>query len=159
MALSKFVDWLNQQDESSAFTRLRRDAALGLKPPIAAASIHSHSTAHPFEVDKLDDMSSDNVPKKKKKKKKKKKSKKKNEWASWLEAKLEPKKNQQVDGWLSKIGQLKDDVEKSKEKKKDDDLKGKVEKDDENVDKDEENVDKDAENLEKDDEKDTEKDE
>lgn len=55
MALPDFIDWLNKQDESSAFTRLRRDAALGLKPKIPAASVHSRSTAHPFEVDKLSD--------------------------------------------------------------------------------------------------------
>jgi len=64
--VSDFHTWL-KANESSAFTRLRRDAALGLKPEISPASVHSRSTAHPFEVDKLDD--------KKKKKKKKKKSK------------------------------------------------------------------------------------
>lgn len=52
MALVNFKNWLGQQ-ESSAFTRLRRDAALGLKPPIPAASVHSRSTGHPFEVVKL----------------------------------------------------------------------------------------------------------
>tara|TARA_Y100000034_G_scaffold43496_3_gene53103 strand:- start:26584 stop:26766 length:183 start_codon:yes stop_codon:yes gene_type:complete len=55
MALTDFLTWLHKQDESSAFTRLRRDAALGLKPPIAAASVHSRSTAHPFEVEELGD--------------------------------------------------------------------------------------------------------
>lgn len=39
--------------ESSAFTRLRRNAALGLAPPIPAAGINSRSTATPFEQSKL----------------------------------------------------------------------------------------------------------
>ena len=67
MGLPDFLTWIAQQDESSAFTRLRGDAALGLKPKIPAASTHSRSTASPFETEKLGD----------KKKKKKKKTKKK----------------------------------------------------------------------------------
>lgn len=59
-----FKDWFLQK-ESSPFTRLRRAAALGLMP--APASLHSKSTASPFEVSKLS------------KKGKKKKSKKKKE--------------------------------------------------------------------------------
>ena len=51
--------------ESSAATRLRRDAALGLKPPIPDAMLHSRSTASPFEVKE--------IQKKNKKKKKNKK--------------------------------------------------------------------------------------
>jgi hypothetical protein len=40
-----FNDWVAaQMKESSPFTRLRQDAALGLKPPIPDASIHSHGT-------------------------------------------------------------------------------------------------------------------
>ncbi len=50
--------------ESSAATRLRSDAALGLKPPIPDAMLHSRSTASPFEVEQ--------IQKKNKKKKKKK---------------------------------------------------------------------------------------
>jgi hypothetical protein len=46
-----FTDWVAAQ-ESSAFTRLRRDAALGLKPPIPDASMHSHSTAPAWMVPK-----------------------------------------------------------------------------------------------------------
>lgn len=61
-----FRDWIITR-ESSASTRLRWDAALGLKPSIPDASIHSHSTALPWQVDKL--------TKKKKKKKSKKKKK------------------------------------------------------------------------------------
>jgi len=64
MAIPNFLTWLSKQDESSSFTRLRRDAALGLKPPIPAASVNSRSTGHPFEVEKLS--------KKKRKKRKKK---------------------------------------------------------------------------------------
>lgn len=65
--MTSFKDWIITR-ESSASTRLRWDAALGLKPPIPDASIHSHSTALPWQVDKL--------TKKKKKKKKSKKKKK-----------------------------------------------------------------------------------
>lgn len=61
--VTDFLTWLSQKDESSAFTRLRKDAALGLKPKIPGASVHSRSTASPFETEKLGD-------KKKKKKKK-----------------------------------------------------------------------------------------
>lgn len=130
MALTSFIDWMHQQDESSAFTRLRRDAALGLKPEIPGAAVHSRSTAHPFEVDKLGDKHKHKCKCKGKSKKKDgkcgcKKSKK-NEWISWLEAKERPQKNPQVDKWLEKVGELKDEVEKTKSKKKEDDIKAKV---------------------------------
>lgn len=56
-----FKNWLEAKlNESSPFTRRRRDAALGLAPPIPEAEINSHSTAAPWEQKKL---------KKKKKKK------------------------------------------------------------------------------------------
>jgi hypothetical protein len=74
MALKKFRDWL---DESSAFTRRRRDAALGLAPPIPDASMHSRSTASPFEVEQS---------KKGKKKKRKKKDSGKNPINSGIDA-------------------------------------------------------------------------
>jgi hypothetical protein len=45
----KFNDWMKLQ-ESSPFTRARRQAALGLGPSIPDASINSHSTARPWEV-------------------------------------------------------------------------------------------------------------
>lgn len=61
-----FKDWIITR-ESSASTRLRWDAAMGLKPPIPDASIHSHSTALPWQVEKL-------KGKGKKKRKRKKKS-------------------------------------------------------------------------------------
>ena len=67
MKLISFKDWILTR-ESSPATRLRWDAALVLKPPIPAASIHSHSTASPWQVDKLTG--------KKKKKKKKRRNKK-----------------------------------------------------------------------------------
>jgi hypothetical protein len=50
--MMSFRDWVAVQQESSPFTRLRRDAALGLKPPIPDASMHSHSTAAPWQVKK-----------------------------------------------------------------------------------------------------------
>jgi hypothetical protein len=62
----RFKEWLLAK-ESSPATRLRWDAALGLKPPIPAASLHSHSTALPWQVERL-------AGKKKRKKKKKKKN-------------------------------------------------------------------------------------
>lgn len=61
-----FKDWIITR-ESSASTRLRWDAAMSLKPPIPDASIHSHSTALPWQVEKL-------KGKGKKKRKRKKKS-------------------------------------------------------------------------------------
>ena len=62
-----FKDWVLTR-ESSAFTRLRQNAALGLAPPIPQASLHSRSTATPFQVEKI----SKRRPKKKKKKSRKK---------------------------------------------------------------------------------------
>ena len=62
--IDNFFNWLQKQDEASAFTRLRRDAALGLKPSIPDAQINSRSTGSPFEQKSI---------KKKNKKSKKKK--------------------------------------------------------------------------------------
>lgn len=64
--ITSFKDWVLAK-ESSAFTRLRQNAALGLAPPIPQASLHSRSTATPFQVDSLS-------KKRSKKKRKKKKS-------------------------------------------------------------------------------------
>lgn len=72
MPLVKFSDWVIAK-ESSAFTRLRHAAALGLMPPIPDASIHSRSTASSFEVDSLKNKSR----KKKSKKRSARRSKKK----------------------------------------------------------------------------------
>lgn len=66
MGFIKFSDWVIAR-ESSASTRLRNASALGLMPPIPDASIHSHSTASPWQVEKLKGKG-----KKKKSKKKKK---------------------------------------------------------------------------------------
>ncbi len=74
MSLPSFEEWRAQQQESSAFTRLRRSAALGLMPKIAPASVHSRSTAHPFEVQVL--KLTKGKPEKKKAKKKSAKKKK-----------------------------------------------------------------------------------
>jgi hypothetical protein len=67
MSFLKFSDWVVAR-ESSAFTRLRSAAALGLMPPIPDASINSHSTATPFQQKALKGKG---VRKKKKKKGKK----------------------------------------------------------------------------------------
>lgn len=69
MGLVKFSDWVLAR-ESSAFTRLRHAAALGLMPPIPDASINSRSTATPFEQKALKGKGS------KRRKKKSKRSKK-----------------------------------------------------------------------------------
>ena len=52
MTLLTFKDWMIQQ-ESSPSTRLRRDAALGLKPIAGMGSINGHSTALPWEKDSI----------------------------------------------------------------------------------------------------------
>lgn len=44
MALISFQDWLDKQDESTAFKRRRRFSAQGLMPPIPDAETHRHST-------------------------------------------------------------------------------------------------------------------
>lgn len=49
-----FKDWMEQQlKESTPFTRRRRAAALGLAPTIPSAEINSHSTARPWERDRI----------------------------------------------------------------------------------------------------------
>lgn len=49
LTFKEFMD----QKESSAFTRSRRNAALGLGPDIPDASINSRSTAPPGEAELL----------------------------------------------------------------------------------------------------------
>jgi hypothetical protein len=51
MALIKYTDWRRDQAESTAFTRARREIALGLRTPVGMGSIHGHSTASPAEVE------------------------------------------------------------------------------------------------------------
>lgn len=65
----KFSDWLKIR-ESSASTRLKRQAALGLAPPVA--DIFSHGTPPPWQVDRLKSALKKSHAKKKKKKNKKK---------------------------------------------------------------------------------------
>ena len=65
MALISYKEWKALQKESSAFTRTRQAAALGLGPKIPAASVNSRSTGSPFQVCKI----AGEQPKKKKKKK------------------------------------------------------------------------------------------
>ena len=66
----KFHDWLKQKiEESSAFTRTRRAAALGLGPSIPKAERNSHSTLqNPAEIEGF--KKQDKKSKKKRKKKK-----------------------------------------------------------------------------------------
>lgn len=100
-----FKDWLSNQEESSAFTRLRHDAALGLKPAIPAASIHSRSTASPFETKKLAKKSK--AKKKKGDKNRKKKSKK------FVESKKgRAVRDNRIDNFLNAVGALKDDTKR-----------------------------------------------
>lgn len=96
----KFSDWVLAR-ESSAFTRLRQAAALGLMPPIPDASINSRSTATPFEQKAL----------KGKGKKKKRRKKKVNK----------SPKNKSIDLFVKSVEDLKKDVqnlEKSKNSQK-----------------------------------------
>jgi hypothetical protein len=75
----RFSDWM-LASESSPITRLKWDAALGLKPPMAPASVNSKATAIPWQHDALKDTpvaSDPNTLDKPKKKHKKKKSTKK----------------------------------------------------------------------------------
>ena len=78
-----FKDWFNQH-ESSAFTRARREAALGLRPPMA--DFASRSTPSPFEFKSLT-----------------KKLKKKKETPG-------KKVNAEIDKWLNSAESLKKDL-------------------------------------------------
>lgn len=96
MGLRNFRDWLDAQQESSAFTRRRDAAAKGLAPPIPDASLHSRSTASPFETDQQ----------KKKSKKKKRKKKKVDEGRN-------PADLSGIDDFVREIEGLKSDKETS----------------------------------------------
>lgn len=52
--LIKYSEWLQKQMESSPATRTRREIALGLKPVAGMGSLHGHSTAAPWEVEKIE---------------------------------------------------------------------------------------------------------
>lgn len=64
----KFADWIKIK-ESSAATRIKTQAALGLAPPVA--DIFSRSTPPPWQVERLTKALKKSHKKKKKKKKKK----------------------------------------------------------------------------------------
>ena len=74
----RFGEWIKVR-ESSPITRLKWDAALGLKPPIAPASVNSKASGLPWQVDALKDTpvaGEENKKPTKKKKAKKKPAKK-----------------------------------------------------------------------------------
>ena len=96
MRLPSFKDWMAQQ-ESSAFTRRRHDALLGLAPEITDAEIHSRST-FPFEKEMKD-----------KKRKKKKRDKKEEDLSEG--SKQKPVVDRKVDSWLKEIEGLRPDLE------------------------------------------------
>jgi hypothetical protein len=81
-----FKDWLIQQ-ESSAHTRARHAAALGLMPLATVGSIHGRSTASPSEVKSLSTST-----------RKTRKSKKK------------LVKHNEIDVWVNKAEELKKDI-------------------------------------------------
>lgn len=66
-----FTEWLAKQEESTAFTRRRDNAAQGLSPKIPDAEMHRHST-YPW-ADNVKKYGSKWGPKPKKKHAKKKK--------------------------------------------------------------------------------------
>jgi len=111
--MESFKNWLAKK-ESSAFTRARRQYALGLGPDMPDAMLNSRSTCPPGYIDLIKDR------KKKKKKKKRKKRKKR----SKVHESKEMKPDYSIDKWLQAVGRLKDDLEDDKLKKKpeDDDL-------------------------------------
>lgn len=94
--LKTFKEFMAQR-ESSAFTRTRKQALLGLGPDIPDASLHSRSTAPPGLVDYAE----------KRKKGKKKKKKKKVEEA----VKVTRPVNRQIDSWLDSVDKLKKDMD------------------------------------------------
>jgi hypothetical protein len=112
MAFMTFRDWILAH-ESSPHTRRRRNAALGLAPPIAEPSVHSRSTAHPFEVEKLvKDL-------KKKRKKKKKKDKMFDEAKRAKDPKVADFASR-VEALKGELEQLEDAIAKKKRKPADD---------------------------------------
>jgi len=101
MKFKSFKDWFNSQ-ESSAFTRARTAAFLGLGPKIA--SPFSRSTPPPAMVDKLVNDVEEDQPKKKKKKKKDKDKKD--------EAHHERMPDYSFDSFVRKLQQAKIDTDK-----------------------------------------------
>jgi hypothetical protein len=74
--MMNFKDWLIAK-ESSASTRARNAAALGLMPLAVVGSINGRSTASPFELESITKKNKSNKKKKHKKKKHKKNKNKK----------------------------------------------------------------------------------
>ena len=70
-----FLTWSAVQHESTAVTRLKQDAALGIKPKMPPASVNSHNTGTPFQIDvaKKDAAKAEKKDKPKAKRKAKKK--------------------------------------------------------------------------------------
>lgn len=93
MGFVRFSDWMLAK-ESSPSTRLKNAAALGLMPPIPAASINSHSTAPAWQQKKLLSKS--------RPKKKRKRGKKKNEDAP---------QNKAIDAFVKSVEELEKDLE------------------------------------------------
>lgn len=93
MGFVRFSDWMLAK-ESSPATRLRNAAALGLMPPIPAASINSHSTAPAWQQKKLLGKS--------RPKKKRKGGKKKNE---------DSPQNKAIDAFVKSVEELEKDLE------------------------------------------------
>ncbi len=101
MGLLGFKDWLNDKQESSAYTRSRRQAALGLGPEVF---MWSRSTPHPGEIELV------NKRKKKKRKKRKKHM-----------AESEDRPDYSMDKFLSSVDGLKRDLDEFEKKKHDED--------------------------------------
>jgi len=141
--MKSFKDWLAKK-ESSAFTRSRRQYALGLGPDMPDASLNSRSTCPPGYLELI-----------KGRKKKKKKKKKKRKRSKVHEAKEDIKPDYSIDKWLQAVDRLKKDLddEKLKKKPEDDDLKlGDEDFEDEDEFEDDEELEDDEEELEDDEE-------
>ncbi len=140
MGFIRFSDWILAR-ESSPATRLRNASALGLMPPIPAASINSHSTAPAWQQKKLLGKS--------RPKKRRKSGKKKNEDAP---------QNKAIDAFIMSVEELEKDLEKlGKAKAKLDREKSKPkDKNQDQKDKDKDSESKDKDKVRKNKEKDSE---
>ena len=136
MGFVRFSDWMLAK-ESSPATRLRNASALGLMPPIPAASINSHSTAPAWQQKKLIGKS--------RPKKKRRGGKKKNEDAP---------QNKAIDAFIKSVEELEKDLEiLGKTRKR---LDGEKPESKDKVQKNKEKESEDKDQTEKDEEKDSE---
>ena len=136
MGFVRFSDWMLAK-ESSPATRLRNASALGLMPPIPAASINSHSTAPAWQQKKLLGKS--------RPKKKRRGGKKKNEDAP---------QNKAIDAFIKSVEELEKDLEiLGKTRKR---LDGEKPESKDKVQKNKEKESEDKDQTEKDEEKDSE---